>query len=458
VVERGGLENRCAPRRTEGSNPSFSANGSVIIKVSWIGSWKKQGNIILNPNNSVPHMQGNRGLILIIGPILLLTQIALSCQQEGADFTDVPGVVVNHKPASSGEYLGSPGITIMPGGNYVVSQSYSSIKQGDKGSIHRTAIFKSTDRGLTWDFQVEMDRQRWSNLFYHGDALYIMGTDTAFGNITIRKSLDQGKTWTLPLDKNTGRLAEGRNHCAPVPVEIHNGRIWRAFEDAPKGREFRAFMISAPVDTDLLRADSWTFTNKIPYSTDWQNGEMNAWLEGNAVLSPEGEIVDILRCGFNSGKHSTAAMIHISEDGKTASFDPDQNFILFPGASKKFTIRYDPESKKYWSLVNTIQPQDLKYLEKIRANKIRNTLALTSSMNLHDWNIERIVLYHPDIEYHAFQYVDWQFDGEDLVAVARTAFDDGLGGAANYHDANFITFHRIRDFRKSTNLPMQVNN
>ena len=40
-----------------------------------------------------------------------------------------------------------------------------------------------------------------------------------------------------------------------------------------------------------------------------------------------------------------------------------------------------------------------------------------------------IVLQHPDRARHAFQYVDWQFDGADLIVASRTAFDDGLGGA-----------------------------
>ncbi|MFH1570345.1 MAG: exo-alpha-sialidase, partial [Gemmatimonadota bacterium] len=38
-------------------------------------------------------------------------------------------------------------------------------------------------------------------------------------------------------------------------------------------------------------------------------------------------------------------------------------------------------------------------------------------------------------------------DGEDLVVASRTAFDDGLGGAHNQHDANYLTFHRVAGFR-----------
>jgi hypothetical protein len=46
--------------------------------------------------------------------------------------------------------------------------------------------------------------------------------------------------------------------------------------------------------------------------------------------------------------------------------------------------------------------------------------------------------------------VDWLFDGPDIIAACRTAYDDGLGGARNNHDANFLTFHRFASFRSKT--------
>lgn len=369
-----------------------------------------------------------------------------------ADFSKVPGTVVNHAPVSSGVHLGSPSIVTLPNGDYLVSHSFSSFR-GDKGKIHRTAIFKSADDGKTWEKLTEMDNQRWSTLFYHRDALYLIGTHRAFGNAVIRKSVDGGKTWTTPIDEHSGLLAEGRYHCAPVPVVIHNGRIWRAMEDAPRDREFRAFMMSAPVDADLMKAESWTFSTKLPYDESWYGGKMRSWLEGNAVVTPDKKIVNVLRVKFSDGTYGKAAIMNISADGKKADFDPEQGFITMPGATgKKFTIRYDPKTGKYWSLVNWIQPKDTQYLDELGAGKIRNTLALTSSKDLRNWIVERIILHHPDVKNHAFQYVDWLFEGEDIIAVSRTAYDDGLGGAANYHDANFITFHRIRDFRTNFNF------
>ncbi len=44
--------------------------------------------------------------------------------------------------------------------------------------------------------------------------------------------------------------------------------------------------------------------------------------------------------------------------------------------------------------------------------------------------------------------MDWLIEGRDLVFVCRTGGDDAYGGARNEHDANYLTFHRIRDFRE----------
>ncbi|MCR4415794.1 MAG: hypothetical protein NUV77_25550 [Thermoguttaceae bacterium] len=201
-------------------------------------------------------------------------------------------------------------------------------------------------------------------------------------------------------------------------------------------------MMSVPVDADLLRADNWTNSNFLPSDRAWNGGDMGAWLEGNAVVAPDGQLVDVLRVQTRSPDEK-AAIVRISADGKTASFDPATGFVDFPGGAKKFTIRFDPQTKRYWSLASIVHPRH-------RANNpggIRNTLALTCSEDLRHWTVRSIVLYHPDVRNHGFQYVDWLFEGDDLIAVCRTAYDDGLGGAHNAHDANYLTFHRIAGFR-----------
>jgi len=232
-------------------------------------------------------------------------------------------------------------------------------------------------------------------------------------------------------------FAEGQYHCAPVPVVVHNGRLWRAMEDRnpPEGwgSNFRSFVMSAPVDADLLDADSWTSTNRLRFDPAWPG---RAWLEGNIVVTPDNKLVNILR--VENKEKELAAMVRISDGGKSVSFDPQKDFIDFYGGTNKFTIRPDPVTRRYWSLVNKQKNPDA----------YRNVLTLVSSSDLRTWTVESVILQHPDSEKHAFQYVDWLFEGDDIIAVSRTAYDDGQGGAHRAHDANYLTFHRIANFRE----------
>jgi hypothetical protein len=79
---------------------------------------------------------------------------------------------------------------------------------------------------------------------------------------------------------------------------------------------------------------------------------------------------------------------------------------------------------------------------------VRNTLAVFTSPDLRRWTKRTVLLHHPDPVNHAFQYPDWVIDGDDMLVASRTAYDDGLGGAARAHDANYLTFHRVRQFRQ----------
>ena len=76
-------------------------------------------------------------------------------------------------------------------------------------------------------------------------------------------------------------------------------------------------------------------------------------------------------------------------------------------------------------------------------------MSLCSSTNLRDWKEDcRVLSYKAGSvvvkkgSRVGFQYADWQFDGNDIIAVIRTSWD-GL----DYHDSNYILFRRIKNFR-----------
>lgn len=373
------------------------------------------------------------------------------------DLSLVPGVVVAHSPASSKQYIGSPSLAVLPNGDYVASHDFF----GPNSTEHSSAvsrIYRSANKGKTWRQVGEIDGQFWSKLLVHQGNLYLFGTNRHHGNTIIRRSLDGGATWTSPTDGENGLLKAGEHHCAPVPFLIHDGRLWRAMEDAhgpPKvwGKRYSAFMMSIPLEADPMVAANWTSSNIVRYDSTYLNGNFSGWLEGNAVLGPDGTMWDVLRVDDRSTLEEKAAFVRISPDGKTATFDRDTDFRPFPGGSKKFTIRYDSKSKLYWTLSNYI-PDAVKAANQGKNSaSIRNTLALFSSPDLRTWDLHKILLEHPDIEKHGFQYVDWLFSDKDILFLSRTAYDDGLGGAHRAHDANFLTFHKIKNFRKIKTAP-----
>ena len=358
-----------------------------------------------------------------------------------------PGTVIHHVPAATRNYVGCPSIVVLPSGNYIASHSYF----GHGAMNSETFVYRSTDRGDSWDRIAHIKGQMWSKLFLHQGDLYIIGTDYCDryggrlnGKMVVRKSADFGEIWTDVTGPHMGLLSdEDGYHIAPTPLLEHDGKIWKAFEFAPEPdrKTWRVFVISAAQDANLLDRDSWTFSEQLATWTDYQ------WIEGNMVLSPTNEVVDILRTN-NRNKNregygeedEPVAVVHVSPDGKSLTHDDVNDRIDFPGGGAKFTIKQDPETRKYYALVNPQNSPDL----------YRNVLSLSASEDLKNWKIVRELIRHPDPYHHAFQYVDWDFDGDDIVYASRTAYDDGLGGANRAHDANYLTFGRVELFRRES--------
>jgi hypothetical protein len=409
----------------------YTDGGSTALQL-----FRKQ----VEAGESVPVPQGNWTGGMVVAPGL-----TGQAREPERDDSTVPGTVVAHRRQATGIFIGSPGLAVLDEGVYLAK--YDAFGPGStEGQSAVTHFFRSEDFGVTWKEIYAIQGLFWASVFVHEGAVYVLGTDRLYGNTVIYRSDDGGFSWTAPTDASDGLLYSGLYHTAPMPVVIHNGRIWRAMETADNGttwgKRFGAFMMSAPVGADLLKGGSWVRSNVLYRDASWLNGEFGGWLEGNAVVDRGGKILTILRVDRFRGE--TAAVVRVSDDGETATFDSAKDFINFPGGATKFTIRYDDRSDLYWALANYVPP-----IHRGRnAAATRNTLALVSSSDLRKWEVRSILIYHPDVSKHGFQYVDWHFEGNDIIALSRTANDDGLGGARNYHDANYLTFHRFSGFRE----------
>jgi len=351
-------------------------------------------------------------------------------------------------------YLGSPSLVRLPDGALLASHDYFGPHSPHdmQGREFLSSIYRSDDDGATWRRLTHIAGAFWNNLFVHRGAVYVLGPSAHYGSIVIRRSDDGGYTWSRPLDPSCGLLFPGGDgvtppnyHCAPMPVLEHQGRLYRAFEDnvtAEWGSGFSACVISAPVDADLLDAANWRMSNKLPFDPAWAPSAMSrpGWLEGNVVADLSGQLWDVLR--FNSDPDvDLGARIAIHDEGRRITFDPQTGFFPMPGGMTKFSIRRDPRSGRYLALVNNNTEPSCSHQ--------RNVLSLAQSDDLWHWSLVTTLIEDDSdlspadsLRLVGFQYVDWQFDGDDIRYLVRTAYD----GAHNYHDANRITYHRLRDY------------
>lgn len=366
---------------------------------------------------------------------------------------------IKFQHADTGVYLGSPTVVRLGNGDLLAAHDYfgKHAPRGFNGEYLLTSIYRSSNNGGTWSNITQIAHAFWSSLFLHAGAVYLIGVSEQFGSIVIRRSDDNGNTWTHPMDRQSGLLFEAswnhnrpNYHCGPMPVFQWHGRLYRAFEDLTPliwGPGFQSCVISADEDADLLNADNWRMSNKLPYDPAWTPAEWGyaegpGWLEGNVLEAPNGELWNILRFNSKPGVDK-AAIVKIHDEGCRVSFDPETGFIDFPGGMSKFTIRRDEASGAYLTLTNN-------NTDPAWPNQ-RNVLSLYKSDDLLHWTHTATLMeddsplsYDDSMRLTGFQYVDWQFDGDDIIYMVRTAYD----GAHNYHDSNRMIFRILRDFRK----------
>lgn len=363
---------------------------------------------------------------------------------------------VKYQPAETGVFLGSPSLLRLDNGDILASHDYNG------PSSNTTAVYRSTDNGHSWTHITDIVGLFWANLFEHDGDIYFLGTNAGTGvtarTIVLCRSTDLGATWSTPITLFDTDIPGQpvRYHGAPTPVVKHNGRLYRAFEGLDTRynwtRGYRAFVISINETADLMTASNWKMSTKVTYNEGWDppgSEETTGWIEGNAVVDPSGNLVNVIR--VNSVPFiDKAAIIRVNNTGDSATFTPD-DFINFPGGLHKFVIRRDLVTGVYLAMANTNTNSN--YPQQ------RNVLSLYVSANLRQWHHVTTLMeddqglpFSVSVAKTGFQYPDWQFDGDDLIYLVRTSY----GGAYNYHNANRIAFGRLKNFRSLITVPIDT--
>ncbi|QHI70749.1 sialidase family protein [Tichowtungia aerotolerans] len=358
---------------------------------------------------------------------------AYALSARSLDFSSVPGVVLDHQDTYYGwfystpeKFISDPEILVLSSGDYLASHALAGRESGSDSS-GLTSVFRSTDQGATWT-QVSSDITGLlrASMIEHNGAVYLMGTlNDDGGGIVIAKSTDHGATWTKSATFTYSGLATPNN-----PV-VFQDRIWSAAGTAS---------VSAPSDAaNLLLPATWTRTGGFPaIQASWPGDFIG---EGQIVASPNLGLFIMPKVKYEP----LTALARVDASTGVVAFDPDHDFASLPGGEKKIGAGYDSVSGRFFALTQPILPVHAD--SGIASDMIRNSAAILSSTDLYNWKIEKFLLYSSDVEKDGFGYMNFDFDGDDMVLVSRTAWPVGGDDPDRGHDSNLLTFHRIENVR-----------
>lgn len=357
-----------------------------------VGTWVH----IPKTNSSTPTL-----LFADKGHLKFDNPIPVSKLADGVIITNSTGVY-NRQP-----YIVDPFLLIMPNGDYIAgAHEELSFEQQYLPEYYSVRHWISRNKGKTWN---PLSKSKLgvlhASIFYHKGALYALG-DVNYGYGGIVKSQDGGKTWSDAVRLNF----KVRN--SPSHVVISKGRLWLAMESPVSA-------ISASISSDLMNPDSWVLAKRQDTLRTGNEADMIINRDGDAVIIPKGD-----------------KKIRVLSPTQTIVENGVDNFKLM-GSGSKYSAVYDSVTDKYWTLTS---------YSPIQGN-IRTGIILSSSSDLKTFTVERQVIQGISNNFHGFNYPFMQIDGNDIVFVLRTAWENEMGQAQRWHDANMLTFHRIRNFR-----------
>lgn len=360
---------------------------------------------------------------------------------------EVVGTVVNYlhpddKAYSfSGNYICSPSILRHPSGTLFTSMDIF----GHSTPQNLTLIFRSDDDGKTWHYVTELMPCFWAKLFLHKGDIYVLSCSTEYGDLLIGKTSDCGKTFEAPTVLLRGGCKTNCDgiHKNPQNVVKYKGRIYETLEWGSWHNYYHAVMVmSCDENADLLDASNWSITPPVKYNPDWEGvavGNSAGNIEGTLVVAPNGKLYNIMRYDTTQTDIKYGKILAYEVDDK----NPDaplkySHAIDFPANLSKFMIKKDEVSGKYITLATRITEP-----EKFTA---RNLLTLMVSDDLEHWEVAEDIIdkRNEDHQKVGLQYVDFEIEGDDIIFLCRTA----MNNANDYHNTNYQTFHKIKDFRK----------
>jgi len=334
--------------------------------------------------------------------------------------------------AFSGNALSSPCLCRLPSGKLLASMDVTA-----KGASQcLTLLFYSEDNGTGWHYLTELYPCCHGQLFYQNGRLYVLALSAPEGDILIGASDNEGIDWTMPTVLFRGSYNPNVDtwYRSPTSLTQANGRLYASLSFGHEGSGMDAHVLSAPDDAvDYTDPAVWTLSDGAPTTDSEQN---RCALDGSMILLPDGTLYQMMHYGIGQ-----CLLFSIAADDPSAAPIP-QGTVVTETAPSKFDVRYDPVSASYYALCNRTSVDD---------SAVYTVLSLFVSKDALHWSVAADVLNAGALPASdvGFRSVSFVINDNDILFLSCTAY----GNAISCKDANYITFHKIENFREIGNAP-----
>ncbi len=389
----------------------------------------------------------------------------------------------------------SPGICISNSGRIIVTAGTSGsdeamsvfeVKGKRYNGFVQGRIFTSDDEGKTFAIKHRFPFMHARPFEFEG-SLYVLGQ---CNDLMIIRSDDNGESWSEPY-----RLTDGEDwHQAPCNVLYQKGNVYIVMEKR-SSRKITGWKVNniAPVlmrgkcGSDLTKRENWTFASELYFDEVVDKSKLEyfgvpfhwttpdtyveiapgrgcaeiGWLETNIVklydenhyLYDENTMHLLMRAHTGMTGYGAIAKVVEKSDGSMETLvekvpsGKSLVYIPLPGGQMKFHIVYDETTKLYW-LLSTQATDSMTKAEMLPAKRYnlpdneRRRLVLHFSGNCFDWCFAGVVAIG-EKENMSRHYAAMAIKGNDLLIVSRSGDEDAISA----HDTNFVSFHKIRNFR-----------
>ncbi len=336
-------------------------------------------------------------------------------------------------------------------------------------------ILHSRNEGETWHHAGRLPYYSAVPWVHDGDLFlfgHTEGVEMRNDDLHLLRSRDAGKNWSEPVT-----IARGHFWNCQTGMVRHGGKLYWAVDDLSPGKSLRGpRVIACDLQQDPMQPDAWRLSNCVPFP-GLPDALLNPWITGDypkaRMLEPNvietGGRLRVLMAVKPPLQATTGlgAVFDLNEKGGELNLSFTQ-YHPIPGGHLKFCVIKDEQTGLFWLAGNLAVDGQNQFRFSDPGERKRDGRPYHQSGAGCGGNDRRFLMLYYGLDglnwfpagcvaragrmSQSFNYPALMIHNEDMMIIARSSIN-----AHSRHDADYATFHRVRNFRRlAMNLQQDI--